>query len=1221
VDFLARKYSRPASGHRFCTEFSGILARKSVHLTPNHMKMRLLSIACSFALLVGLAGSPFVFAADAAARFFDIPAGDAESTLREFVKQSGVQLIYDSQKLSGVRTSGLRGRYMPRTALDSMLAGTRFVAAQDRETGALTVQGESARPNPPRAAQTESDRPQAIPLADPAQADTDQKDDFITLSPFEVKEDNRGYYASNTMSGTRLNSSIEDLGSSITVVTKEQMSDFAMLDINDIFLYEASSEGMGTYTEFSIDRNGSPEDSSSLNPNGANRVRGMGPANISFGNFETSGRVPIDPINVDAVEISRGPNSSVFGIGNTAGAVNMLPASANVQRNRTTISFRADSYGGYRSSIDINRVLKPKVLAIRVSAVDQHDAFKRKPSGIDTTRLNAMLRFQPFKYTTITASHSYYKMKGTRVNNVMPRDGVSGWRNAGSPTWDPVTSTAKINGVPVPGNWTATSLPSYFSNGQFRTMSTLFINPDGTVGFWSPSRTTSTTNPNTGNQNVVLVNSVPDPIRQTQPLFSGDPTVSGRDVYDYTSINLAAMNSYDQLANTSRVNLEQTFLNTPRQLLAMQADWYREESRSISTELAGRAGGGGATGMLYVDVNERMIDGSPNPYFLQPFFGYFRIAWDRDLPFERDISRLQLAYRLDLHKEKSLLRWLGMHQISAYGEQKVTRRRETLYQDQVVDSHAWYQLPSALTESAALPAVPAVLTQYERFYVGDATGQNVETAPSKLVYGTYPFTWGNGVSKVFIKEPARLGKSFSRTNGWDKDTITTQGAVIQSHLLKDRVVTTFGLRKDRTSQQNPAGRLYTFGPDGVGVVGDTLHTLNPDKDYNEGTTRTSGLVVKPLSWVNLHYNKSNSFQPADLIYLDLHLNQIPNPTGEGEDYGFSVKLFNGKFIARVNRFVTTQYNSRDGSTRTLAQRVRRIDFPTPANLSGGLTFQARDWITAAAAAQGMTLTEEQIVQRISEISKLDPIYFTREESPAQENNNIFAVADVQSKGLEIELNYNPNRFWTTKFNASKIEALDLRISQDTLNWINERLPVWESIIDPQIGRPWFTERYDGVQSYKEFLQTSVLQPLNIAIANEGKSRPQVRRYRFNLSTSYKLAGITDHRWFRAMTVGGALRWEDKGAIGYYGVQELPEIITDLDPNRPIYDKARAYADLFVAYRTRLFRDKIGTTFQLNVRNIQENGRLQAVSAYPDGTPNAYRIIDPRQFILTVTFDL
>jgi hypothetical protein len=100
-----------------------------------------------------------------------------------------------------------------------------------------------------------------------------------------------------------------------------------------------------------------------------------------------------------------------------------------------------------------------------------------------------------------------------------------------------------------------------------------------------------------------------------------------------------------------------------------------------------------------------------------------------------------------------------------------------------------------------------------------------------------------------------------------------------------------------------------------------------------------------------------------------------------------------------------------------------------------------------------------------------------------------------------------------------------------------------------------------------------------------------------------------------------VRWEDKGGIGYYGVQSLPAIINDLDRNRPIYDKGRFYVDLLAAYRTKIWSDKIGMTVQLNVRNVQEGGRLQPVSAFPDGTPNAYRIVDPRQFILTATFDL
>ncbi|NBW87930.1 MAG: hypothetical protein EBR23_14175, partial [Planctomycetia bacterium] len=101
----------------------------------------------------------------------------------------------------------------------------------------------------------------------------------ITLSPFEVVSENKGYFAANSVSGTRLNSKIEDLGQSITVMTKDQMQDFAMLDINDMFDYMASTEGTNSYSQFETDRTGAVVDKVSLDPNNANRVRGIGNAN------------------------------------------------------------------------------------------------------------------------------------------------------------------------------------------------------------------------------------------------------------------------------------------------------------------------------------------------------------------------------------------------------------------------------------------------------------------------------------------------------------------------------------------------------------------------------------------------------------------------------------------------------------------------------------------------------------------------------------------------------------------------------------------------------------------------------------------------------------------------------------------------------------------------------------------------------------------------------
>ncbi len=115
-----------------------------------------------------------------------------------------------------------------------------------------------------------------------------------------------------------------------------------------------------------------------------------------------------------------------------------------------------------------------------------------------------------------------------------------------------------------------------------------------------------------------------------------------------------------------------------------------------------------------------------------------------------------------------------------------------------------------------------------------------------------------------------------------------------------------------------------------------------------------------------------------------------------------------------------------------------------------------------------------------------------------------------------------------------------------------------------------------------------------------------------------------------MSVGGSLRWSSKGAIGFYGLGydpaknlALPENkILQLDPNRPIYAPSEVDVDLFISYRTKLFRDKIRATFQLNVKNVEEDGGgLQAVSAFLDGSAAAYRIVDPRQFTLSASFEL
>lgn len=62
--------------------------------------------------------------------------------------------------------------------------------------------------------------------------------EIFELSPFAVvtSDSDIGYHAENTLAGSRLNTNVSDLASSITIVTRQQMEDTGSLDINDIFL-------------------------------------------------------------------------------------------------------------------------------------------------------------------------------------------------------------------------------------------------------------------------------------------------------------------------------------------------------------------------------------------------------------------------------------------------------------------------------------------------------------------------------------------------------------------------------------------------------------------------------------------------------------------------------------------------------------------------------------------------------------------------------------------------------------------------------------------------------------------------------------------------------------------------------------------------------------------------------------------------------------------------
>jgi hypothetical protein len=140
--------------------------------------------------------------------------------------------------------------------------------------------------------------------------------------------------------------------------------------------------------------------------------------------------------------------------------------------------------------------------------------------------------------------------------------------------------------------------------------------------------------------------------------------------------------------------------------------------------------------------------------------------------------------------------------------------------------------------------------------------------------------------------------------------------------------------------------------------------------------------------------------------------------------------------------------------------------------------------------------------------------------------------------------------------------------------------------------------------------------MRLARASEGKTVPNQREWRWNLLTNYQ---FTHERW-KGLSVGGAVRWEDQAAIGYYAGPADPDgVVRSLDADRPIYDDALTHLDLWMAYVTRAPRwlgDETRIRVQLNVRDAGEKQTLRAVSANPDGTPNVFRIVDGQIAMLT-----
>jgi TonB-dependent Receptor Plug Domain len=293
-----------------------------------------------------------------------------------------------------------------------------------------------------------------------------ESEEVLQLSPFEVTADeDSGYVATSTLAGTRIRTDLRDVGSAISVITKEFMKDIGATDNSTLLQYTTNAEVAGTRGTYAGLGNGTSVDETGTlrAPGGAQRVRGLAAADNTRDFFTTD--IPWDGYNVDRIDIQRGPNSILFGLGSPAGIVNASLNGASF-RDRGGVEFRFGSYGSKRVSLDVNQVLIKDVLAVRLDGLWNHEKYQQSPAFQEDERIYGALRFDPKLFgpsfhTSIKLKYEHGDIDANRPRNIPPQDSITPWFRPIN--LDPNNMEGGMGKLSVPNGYTIGSAAANYS--------------------------------------------------------------------------------------------------------------------------------------------------------------------------------------------------------------------------------------------------------------------------------------------------------------------------------------------------------------------------------------------------------------------------------------------------------------------------------------------------------------------------------------------------------------------------------------------------------------------------------------------------------------------------------------------------------------------------------------------------------------------------------------
>ena len=267
----------------------------------------------------------------------------------------------------------------------------------------------------------------------PASAGTtkDDSEPTIVLSPFVVEAtEDSGYAAKDTLAGTRIRTELKDVGSSISVVTQKFLQDTNSHNAEQLLVYTPSTEVAGQGGNYLGQGDTNYLTNAATGASTTTRVRGLAQADNTRDFFLTD--IPFDSFNVGRVDLQRGPNAILFGIGSPAGIVNTSLNQASF-KDSNRIENEIGSYGTVRDSADFNKVLIKNELAVRVALLKDNTKYRQDPAYKNDERAYAAVKWDPSflnggsSHTSLRATFETGNVKSNNPMNTPPLDAITPW--------------------------------------------------------------------------------------------------------------------------------------------------------------------------------------------------------------------------------------------------------------------------------------------------------------------------------------------------------------------------------------------------------------------------------------------------------------------------------------------------------------------------------------------------------------------------------------------------------------------------------------------------------------------------------------------------------------------------------------------------------------------------------------------------------------------------